>query len=210
METACGGRGERWDCEMWSGFLTESIWRVFVFLFSLRCWATRVHVSLWVCLRRLGGPDVEPRSTGVGEGPSAVGQRHAAGSMPEEAGGDAMGAPVTSEKSDDADATTAINVPRVNEVQLTAATGGAELSCYRCTVPFGVVVLIAGVVVTAVAYSFNSHGSTISYFGLVLLSAGLVLLASSAVCWRVRLERKKERRRESQTALVANQRSIFS
>lgn len=49
-------------------------------------------------------------------------------------------------------------VPLINEVQLTAATGGAEMSCYRCTVPFGVVVLIAGIVVTAVAYTFNSHG----------------------------------------------------
>ncbi|XP_028843240.1 transmembrane protein 100 [Denticeps clupeoides] len=103
-----------------------------------------------------------------------------------------------------------VNVPLVNEVQLTAATGGAELSCYRCTIPFGVVVLIAGIVVTAVAYSFNSHGSTISYFGLVLLSSGLLLLGSSAICWKVRLERKKERRRESQTALMTNQRSIFA
>uniref|UniRef100_A0A8B9JHU1 Transmembrane protein 100 n=1 Tax=Astyanax mexicanus TaxID=7994 RepID=A0A8B9JHU1_ASTMX len=80
----------------------------------------------------------------------------------------------------------------------------------RCTVPFGLVVLIAGIVVTAVAYSFNSHGSTISYFGLVLLSAGLGLLGLSAVCWKVRLERKKERRRESQTVLVTNHRSIFA
>nr|XP_046213520.1 transmembrane protein 100-like [Oncorhynchus gorbuscha] len=95
-------------------------------------------------------------------------------------------------------------VPLINEVQLTAATGGAEMSCYRCTVPFGVVVLIAGIVVTAVAYAFNSHGSTISVLGLVLLSAGLALLGSSAVCWRVRLGRKKDRRRESQTALMAN------
>lgn len=96
-------------------------------------------------------------------------------------------------------------VPHVNEVQLTAATGGAEMSCYRCTVPFGVVVLIAGVVVTAVAYTFNSHGSTISVLGLVLLSAGLGLLGSSAVCWRVRRRRKKDKRRESQTALMASQ-----
>ncbi|XP_054455345.1 transmembrane protein 100-like [Anoplopoma fimbria] len=96
-------------------------------------------------------------------------------------------------------------VPHVNEVQLTAATGGAEMSCYRCTVPFGVVVLIAGVVVTAVAYTFNSHGSTISVLGLVLLSAGLGLLGSSAVCWRVRLRKKKDKRRESQTALMASQ-----
>jgi len=95
-------------------------------------------------------------------------------------------------------------IPLVNENQLTAATGGAELSCYRCTVPFGVVVLIAGVVVTAVAYSFNSHGSTISYFGLVLLSAGLVLLAASAACWKASLEQRKERRRESQTTLVSS------
>lgn len=103
-----------------------------------------------------------------------------------------------------------VNIPLVNEVQLAAATGGAELSCYRCTIPFGVVVLIAGIVVTAVAYSFNSHGSIISYFGLVLLSTGLVLLISSGICWKVRMERKKERRRESQTALVTNHRSIFS
>lgn len=133
--------------------------------------------------------------------------------MPEEAK-DAMRMPATPEKASctehPAVPATTVNIPLVNEVQLTAATGGAELSCYRCTVPFGVVVLIAGIVVTAVAYSFNSHGSTISYFGLVLLSAGLVLLASSVVCWKMRLERKKERRRESQTALVANQRSIFT
>ncbi|XP_041633887.1 transmembrane protein 100 [Cheilinus undulatus] len=135
--------------------------------------------------------------------------------MPEEANKDAMRTPATPEKSNNNEAPAAprdgtVTIPLVNEVQLTAATGGAELSCYRCTVPFGVVVLIAGIVVTAVAYSFNSHGSTISYFGLVLLSAGLVLLASSVVCWKIRLERKKERRRESQTALVANQRSIFT
>ncbi|KAM4623562.1 transmembrane protein 100-like [Polymixia lowei] len=96
-------------------------------------------------------------------------------------------------------------LPLINEVQLSAATGGAEMSCYRCTVPFGVVVLIAGVVVTAVAYTFNSHGSTISVLGLVLLSLGLALLGSSAVCWRVRLRRKKrDKRRESQTALMAS------
>ncbi|XP_055360651.1 transmembrane protein 100-like isoform X2 [Betta splendens] len=97
------------------------------------------------------------------------------------------------------------HVPHVNEVQLTAATGGAEMSCYRCTVPFGVVVLIAGVVVTSVAYTFNSHGSTISVLGLVLLSAGLGLLASSTVCWRVRLSKKRDKRRESQTALMVSQ-----
>lgn len=96
-------------------------------------------------------------------------------------------------------------VPHINEVQLTAATGGAEMSCYRCTVPFGVVVLIAGVVVTAVAYTFDSHGSTISVLGLVMLCAGLGLLGSSAVCWRVRRRRKKDKRRESQTALMASQ-----
>ncbi|XP_062331505.1 transmembrane protein 100-like [Osmerus eperlanus] len=97
-------------------------------------------------------------------------------------------------------------VPLINEVQLTAATGGAELSCYRCTVPFGVVVLIAGVVVTAVAYSFNSHGSTISVLGLVLLASGLGLLGSSLLCWRARQgRRRRERRRESQTALMAGQ-----
>ncbi|XP_077058415.1 transmembrane protein 100 [Siphateles boraxobius] len=135
--------------------------------------------------------------------------------MPAELVKDTMtipGAPerILAEKTNNNEPPAAVTIPLVNEVQLTAATGGAELSCYRCTVPFGVVVLIAGIVVTAVAYSFNSHGSTISYFGLVLLSAGLVLLALSAVCWKVRMERKKERRRESQTALMAHQRSIFA
>lgn len=101
-------------------------------------------------------------------------------------------------------------VPMVTEIQLMAATGGAELSCYRCIIPFAVVVLIAGIVVTAVAYSFNSHGSIISIFGLVLLSLGLFLLASSAVCWKVRQRNKKSKRRESQTALVVNRRSLFA
>ncbi|XP_061471299.1 transmembrane protein 100 [Rhineura floridana] len=101
-------------------------------------------------------------------------------------------------------------VPLVSECQLTAATGGAELSCYRCTIPFGVVILIAGVVVTAVAYSFNSHGSIISVLGLLLLSSGLLLLALSALCWKIRQRNKKAKRRESQTALVANQRSLFA
>ncbi|CAF88322.1 unnamed protein product, partial [Tetraodon nigroviridis] len=118
--------------------------------------------------------------------------------MPQEANQDAATTPA------------AVSVPLVNEVQLMAATGGTELSCYRCTIPFGVVVLIAGIVVTAVAYTFNSHGSTISYLGLVLLAAGLLLLASSLLCWKSRLDRKKERRRESQTALVTNHWSIFS
>ncbi|XP_034047033.1 transmembrane protein 100 [Thalassophryne amazonica] len=139
--------------------------------------------------------------------------------MPEDANKNNMGVPaaperVLSEKTRTAESPSApvisVSVPLVNEVQLSAATGGTELSCYRCTVPFGVVVLIAGIVVTAVAYSFNSHGSTISYFGLVLLSAGLLLLVSSAVCWKVRLERKKEQRRESQTTLVTHHRSIFT
>ncbi|KAI6052908.1 TMEM100 [Marmota monax] len=117
--------------------------------------------------------------------------------------------PVTSEKSSKSEVV--INTtPLVTEVQLLAATGGAELSCYRCIIPFALVVFIAGVVVTGVAYSFNSHGSIISIFGLVLLSSGLFLLASSALCWKVRQRSKKAKRRESQTALVANQRSLFA
>lgn len=124
-----------------------------------------------------------------------------------------LGAPkhpdsVTTEKSNNNDCVIT-TIPLVSECQLTAATGGAELSCYRCTIPFGVVILIAGIVVTAVAYSFNSHGSIISVFGLVLLSSGLLLLASSAVCWKIRQQNKKAKRRESQTALVANQRTLF-
>ncbi|KAL7883447.1 hypothetical protein SRHO_G00011050 [Serrasalmus rhombeus] len=136
--------------------------------------------------------------------------------MPEELLKDTMTVPTAPERSltdktnNNDPLVSAVTIPLVTEGQLTAATGGAELSCYRCTVPFGLVVLITGIVVTAVAYSFNSHGSTISYFGLVLLSSGLALLGLSAVCWKVRLERKKERRRESQTVLVTNHRNIFA
>ncbi|KAM9001205.1 transmembrane protein 100 [Sarcophilus harrisii] len=117
--------------------------------------------------------------------------------------------PVRMEKSNNNECVVTA-IPLVSEVQLTAATGGAELSCYRCIIPFAVVVLIAGVVVTAVAYSFNSHGSIISILGLILLSSGLLLLASSALCWKVRQRSKKSKRRESQTVLVANQRSLFA
>ncbi|XP_078257644.1 transmembrane protein 100-like [Rhinoraja longicauda] len=92
--------------------------------------------------------------------------------------------------------------------QLLAATGGAEMSCYRCTVPFALVVLIVGIVVTAVAYGFNSHGSVISVFGLVVMILGFLLVISSVVCWRVRQCRKQSKRRESQTALMAN-RELF-
>ncbi|KAM8813425.1 transmembrane protein 100 [Rhynchonycteris naso] len=117
--------------------------------------------------------------------------------------------PGTMEKSPKSEVVVTM-VPLVSEVQLMAATGGAELSCYRCIIPFAVVILITGVVVTAVAYSFNSHGSIISILGLVLLSSGLFLLASSALCWKVRQRSKKGKRRESQTVLVANQRSLFA
>uniref|UniRef100_H3BZG4 Transmembrane protein 100 n=1 Tax=Tetraodon nigroviridis TaxID=99883 RepID=H3BZG4_TETNG len=96
-------------------------------------------------------------------------------------------------------------IPYINESQLLATTGGTEVSCYRCTVPFGAVVLVAGVVVTAVAYAFNSHGSVISVLGLFLLCAGSVLLGSSALCWRLQLRKKKNKRRESQTPLVVGQ-----
>lgn len=95
--------------------------------------------------------------------------------------------------------------PYANESQLLAATGGTEGSCYRCAAPFGVVVLVAGAVVTAVAYAFNSHGSVISVLGLALLGGGLALLGSSALCWRLQLGRKRSRRRESQTPLVVGQ-----
>uniref|UniRef100_W5NMJ7 Transmembrane protein 100 n=1 Tax=Lepisosteus oculatus TaxID=7918 RepID=W5NMJ7_LEPOC len=112
--------------------------------------------------------------------------------MPEESSRDIMRVPkaperVIMEKTNNNDCVVT-TVPLVNEVQLTAATGGTELSCYRCMVPFGIVIFIAGIVVTAVAYSFNSHGSIISILGLVVLSTGLLLLGSSALCWKVRQE----------------------
>ncbi|KAL1779740.1 transmembrane protein 100 [Sigmodon hispidus] len=117
--------------------------------------------------------------------------------------------PVLMEKSPKSEVVVT-TVPLVTEVKLMAATGGAELSCYRCIIPFAVVVFITGIVVTAVAYSFNSHGSTISIFGLVLLFSGLFLFASSVLCWKVRQRNKIVKRRESQTALVVNQRSLFA
>lgn len=61
-------------------------------------------------------------------------------------------------------------------LELTVATGGTEDSCYHCTLPFSIVLLMIGIAVTAVAYSFNSHGSVISILGLVLLSSSLLLL----------------------------------
>ncbi|XP_037666293.1 transmembrane protein 100 [Choloepus didactylus] len=117
--------------------------------------------------------------------------------------------PETMEKSPKSEIVVTM-VPLVSEIQLTAATGGTELSCYRCIIPFAVFILITGVVVTAVAYSFDSHGSIISIFGLVLLSSGLLLLASSALCWKVRQRSKQAKRRESQMTLVAHQRSLFA
>ncbi|ROI81901.1 Transmembrane protein 100 [Anabarilius grahami] len=81
----------------------------------------------------------------------------------------------------------------VNGAELATATGGAEGSCSRCTLPFGVVLLIIGVAVTAVAYSFSTHGSTISILGLLLLISGLLLLGFSAVCRRCRKRRKMGR-----------------
>ncbi|KAJ8246387.1 hypothetical protein GJAV_G00267190 [Gymnothorax javanicus] len=134
--------------------------------------------------------------------------------MPEEFNKDIMRVPsaperVHMEKTNNNDCVVTA-IPLVSEIHLSAATGGAEHSCYRCVVPFGVVILIAGIVVTAVAYSFNSHGSTISVLGLVLLSTGLLLLGSSVVCWKARLVRKRDRRRESQTALMASDGSSFA
>ncbi|XP_007910355.1 transmembrane protein 100 [Callorhinchus milii] len=121
--------------------------------------------------------------------------------MTEESGVSAL--PIAPEKGCDCPVPAAARL-LASQGQLSAATGGAETSCSRCTIPFGLVILISGVVVTAVAYSFNSHGSIISILGLVLLGSGLLLLGASAVCWRTRQCRKQAQRRESQTALMAN------
>ncbi|XP_061160657.1 transmembrane protein 100-like [Syngnathus typhle] len=96
---------------------------------------------------------------------------------------------------------------RVDEAQLlSAATGGAEVSCHRCAAPFGAVALIAGAAVTAVAYAFNSHGSIISVLGLALLGAGLGSLGAGVACRRLGMRGKGDRgRRESQADLVIGQ-----
>ncbi|MFT7804267.1 transmembrane protein 100-like [Arapaima gigas] len=202
--------------------------------------SARLHTSRWLklcvklnrgfCGRKAGGPgrewtkltpnlarlmrEVENATGNKGCLASNKGNLVQPTAMPEEPSKDTMTVPAAPDKAtvekSNSGSCPVTSVPLVNEVQLTAATGGAEMSCYRCTVPFGVVVLIAGIVVTAVAYRFNSHGSTISVLGLVLLSMGLLLLGSSAVCWKVRMERKKDRRRESQTALMVSQRSSFA
>uniref|UniRef100_A0A8B9L6J1 Transmembrane protein 100 n=1 Tax=Astyanax mexicanus TaxID=7994 RepID=A0A8B9L6J1_ASTMX len=88
------------------------------------------------------------------------------------------------------------------ELELSMATGGTEGSCYRCTLPFGVVLLLISIAVTAVAYSFNSHGSTISILGLVLLSCSLLLLCFTAVCWKLRRGKEMGIRSTSQGTLV--------
>ncbi|XP_022525133.2 transmembrane protein 100-like [Astyanax mexicanus] len=90
----------------------------------------------------------------------------------------------------------------VSELELSMATGGTEGSCYRCTLPFGVVLLLISIAVTAVAYSFNSHGSTISILGLVLLSCSLLLLCFTAVCWKLRRGKEMGIRSTSQGTLV--------
>uniref|UniRef100_A0A672QX46 Transmembrane protein 100 n=1 Tax=Sinocyclocheilus grahami TaxID=75366 RepID=A0A672QX46_SINGR len=97
----------------------------------------------------------------------------------------------------------------VNGAELATATGGAEGSCSRCTLPFGVVLLIIGVAVTAVAYSCSTHGSTISILGLLLLTSGLLLLGFSAICRRCRKRRKMDKAWESQTDLVESLRNSF-
>ncbi|XP_053367638.1 transmembrane protein 100-like [Clarias gariepinus] len=94
-------------------------------------------------------------------------------------------------------------------LELTVATGGTEDSCCRCTLPFSIVFLMIGIAVTAVAYSFNSHGSIISILGLVLLfSSLLLLLLSLAVqCWKIRRGIKMDRNSASQCTLVESLRS---
>ncbi|KAA0725043.1 Transmembrane protein 100 [Triplophysa tibetana] len=95
----------------------------------------------------------------------------------------------------------------VNGTELDTATGGAGGSCSRCTLPFGVVLLIIGITVTPVAYSFSTHGSTISILGLLLLISGLLLLTFSAVCSR--RCKKMEHSWESQTDLVESRQNSF-
>ncbi len=97
----------------------------------------------------------------------------------------------------------------VNGTELTTATGGAEGSCSRCTLPCAVVLLIIGVAVTAIAYSYSTHGSTISILGLLLLTSALLLLGFSAVCRRCRKRRKMDKAWESQTDLVESLKNSF-
>uniref|UniRef100_A0A8C6TD16 Transmembrane protein 100 n=1 Tax=Neogobius melanostomus TaxID=47308 RepID=A0A8C6TD16_9GOBI len=79
--------------------------------------------------------------------------------------------------------------PSAAEMRLSVATGG-EASCWRCLLPFGAVTLVGGAMLTAIGFaSLGSAFPRMGFFG--------------ALCWRLSQRRqKKEKRRESQTALV--------
>ncbi|XP_078466902.1 transmembrane protein 100 [Lampetra planeri] len=96
------------------------------------------------------------------------------------------------------------NNPKQQQLQLLAATGGAEGACYKCLAPFGVALLVSGAAVSAVAYGRNAHGSPITLLGLALLGLGALLgLLGAAGCLLHRHHELSRARRESRTTLVA-------
>ncbi|XP_055005915.1 transmembrane protein 100-like [Boleophthalmus pectinirostris] len=105
------------------------------------------------------------------------------------------------------------------EMRLSAATGGSEASCWRCLLPFGAVTLVGGAMLTAVGFwaGPGTHGPTpgpapprMGLLGLVLLAVAALMLGTSALCWRLsqRKRKKRNKRRESQAALVQHAHSI--
>ncbi|KAJ0016233.1 hypothetical protein NQD34_014523 [Periophthalmus magnuspinnatus] len=99
------------------------------------------------------------------------------------------------------------------EMRLSAATGGSEASCWRCLLPFGAVTLVGGAMLTAVGFWAGTHSSTpprMGLLGLVLLAIAALMLGTSALCWRLsqRKRKKRDKRRESQAALMQHAHSI--
>ncbi|CAM9914500.1 unnamed protein product [Lampetra planeri] len=93
---------------------------------------------------------------------------------------------------------------RRQRLQLLAATGGADGSCYKCLVPFSAALLVSGSAVCALAYGRGAHGSAVAPLGLGMLALGALLAACCAVGWaRHRRRRRAKLRRDSFAALVA-------
>ncbi|XP_074873017.1 transmembrane protein 100-like [Carettochelys insculpta] len=76
--------------------------------------------------------------------------------------------------------------PRLDPHLVSTTTGGVEGSCYRCVLPFSLVAVLIGAVMTALAYAQDAHGSVLWALGMALLSTGVLGLAGSCLSRKVR------------------------
>uniref|UniRef100_A0A8C4WSW2 Transmembrane protein 100 n=1 Tax=Eptatretus burgeri TaxID=7764 RepID=A0A8C4WSW2_EPTBU len=81
--------------------------------------------------------------------------------------------------------------------QYFSAVGGAERSCYRCVLPFGLVAMLVGTVDSVVALTLGPPTSSAAVLGLLLLSLGVTLLLSGFICCQLQHWRKVRRLRAS-------------